>query len=644
MAENDDGTKPNTLATEKVIPPQDQTVQGSKRKEVSTVQMTVIRLTRKQLYDEIWEISAAGTAKKYDIPYSQFLKQIKEANIPIPPSGYWTKISFGKPVEKTALKKPFDKVVSLVKEVSLPKGEKPEPGSDPNKKLSDQQEKVRQLSVSSTVVQEQQVPDETHKVDVVAELFQEPETIKQWGQTYNVYDRETLYKEVWAAPVTEVAKKYKVSDVAIHKVCKSLEIPTPSQGYWAKLRAGKPVAKTPLPQSTKTAKKIGAQTGYTPPSETNQNVLEFLGDEERAVVMAVASQILLPDENERMHSKIIAHRKVIAEWKKQENRNANDKWRPRNTPAPPFLANTISNTSIPRACRIIDALIKAMEPLGCKLTDNLEFAVNGETVCVSFSESQDKINHIPTKEENRQLLEYEEKRRKYSYASRPQISNISQRKSAVDLCIIPLAAFFLPARIFLTFAFSLFPRKSLLSQSLSSRIELQHHVAQTVFQLICFTIAEAFLIVDLETKTAIVLVVVLAVLSGGVVVVVDWVGSASSNIGASAVVCSFDSSKAGCNIIFCSGNSEKEICSSCNSSCISGSACQPFSIKLLFPQYLHFLLSSCKDFPHWLQNILDTPLYPIFTIGSNRKCFLIDCNQGDEKKTKNHKQNDHYNY
>ena len=305
------------------------------------MQMTVIRLTRKQLYDEIWEISAAGTAKKYDIPYSQFLKQIKEANIPIPPSGYWTKISFGKPVEKTALKKPFDKVVSLVKEVSLPKGEKPEPGSDPNKKLSDQQEKVRQLSVSSTVVQEQQVPDETHKVDVIAELFQEPETIKQWGQTYNVYDRETLYKEVWAAPVTEVAKKYKVSDVAIHKVCKSLEIPTPSQWYWAKLRAGKPVAKTPLPQSTKTAKKIGAQTGYTPPSETNQNVLEFLGDEECAVVMAVASQILLPDENERMHSKIIAHRKVIAEWKKQENRNANDKWRPRNTPAPPFLANTI---------------------------------------------------------------------------------------------------------------------------------------------------------------------------------------------------------------------------------------------------------------------------------------------------------------
>lgn len=420
-AENDDDTKPDTLTTEEVIPPQGQTVQGSKRKKVPIVQITVVRLTRKQLYDEIWEISATGTAKKYDIPYSQFLKQIKDANIPIPSSGYWTKISFGKPVEKAALKEPFDKVVSLVKEVSLPMEKKSEPGPAPNKKLPDQQEKVREPSGSSLAVQEQLVPD-VYKVEAVAEPIQEPETIKQCGQTYNVYDREILYKEVWAAPVTEVAKKYKVSDVAIHKVCKSLEIPTPPLGYWAKLRAGKPVAKTPLPQSTKTAKKTGAQTGYTPPSETNQNVLEFLGEEERAVVLAVASQILLPDENERMHSKIIAHRKVIAEWKKQENRNANDRWRPRNAPAPPLLVNTISDTSIPRACRIIDALIKAMEPLGCMLTDNMEFAVNGETVCVSFSESQDKIDHIPTKEENRQLLEYEEKRRKYSYASKPQIS------------------------------------------------------------------------------------------------------------------------------------------------------------------------------------------------------------------------------
>ena len=53
-----------------------------------------------------------------------------------------------------------------------------------------------------------------------------PETIEKFGQAYNVYHRETLYQEVWTMPVTEVAKRYKVSDVAIHKVCKSLDIPT----------------------------------------------------------------------------------------------------------------------------------------------------------------------------------------------------------------------------------------------------------------------------------------------------------------------------------------------------------------------------------------------------------------------------------
>lgn len=418
---NDEDAEPDTLITEEVIPPQKQTVQVSKREEVPTVQTTVVQLTRKQLYDEIWEISAAGTAKKYDIPYSQFLKQIKSANIPIPPSGYWTKISFGKPVEKTALKEPVDEIVSLVKEFSLPREKKPEPKPAPKRKLPDHQEKAQAPSVLTPTAQEQQVPKETQKVEAVSEPGQKPETIKQCGQTYNVYDRETLYKEVWAAPVTEVAKKYKVSDIAIHKVCKSLEVPTPPLGYWAKLRAGKPVVKTPLPESTKGTTKIGMQTGYVPPLEPNQNTLEFLGEEDRAAVMAVAAQILLPEENERMHSKIIAHRKVVTEWKKQEKRNANDKWRPRNAPPPPLLANTISDASIPRACRIIDALIKAMEPLGCKLTDNLEFVINGETVGFSFSESQDKIDHIPTKEENRRLLEYEEERRKYSYASKPQI-------------------------------------------------------------------------------------------------------------------------------------------------------------------------------------------------------------------------------
>ncbi len=59
----------------------------------------------------------------------------------------------------------------------------------------------------------------------------------------NIYEREKLYNEVWDKPVIEVAKEYGVSNVAIKKKCKEMNIPTPSSGYWAKLRYGKEVHK-----------------------------------------------------------------------------------------------------------------------------------------------------------------------------------------------------------------------------------------------------------------------------------------------------------------------------------------------------------------------------------------------------------------
>jgi integrase len=52
------------------------------------------------------------------------------------------------------------------------------------------------------------------------------------------YDREKLSKEVWAEPMTSVAKRYGVSDVALGKACKKLGIPKPPRGYWTKVCKG----------------------------------------------------------------------------------------------------------------------------------------------------------------------------------------------------------------------------------------------------------------------------------------------------------------------------------------------------------------------------------------------------------------------
>lgn len=60
-----------------------------------------------------------------------------------------------------------------------------------------------------------------------------------------VYDRETLFDQVWEEPIVRVAEKYGVSDVMIHKYCRKLDIPTPPAGYWRKKEMGYKVPKKP---------------------------------------------------------------------------------------------------------------------------------------------------------------------------------------------------------------------------------------------------------------------------------------------------------------------------------------------------------------------------------------------------------------
>lgn len=75
----------------------------------------VVRLTRKEIYDEVWSVAVSGMALKYSIPYSAMLKQIKDADIPIPPAGYWTKKEFNKETVIPPLQGDPNKVIELYK-------------------------------------------------------------------------------------------------------------------------------------------------------------------------------------------------------------------------------------------------------------------------------------------------------------------------------------------------------------------------------------------------------------------------------------------------------------------------------------------------------------------------------------------------
>jgi len=61
------------------------------------------------------------------------------------------------------------------------------------------------------------------------------------------FTREELYQLVWELPMTEIAKKYTISDVGFRKLCIRLNIPFPKSGDWTKIRSGHFVERPTLP-------------------------------------------------------------------------------------------------------------------------------------------------------------------------------------------------------------------------------------------------------------------------------------------------------------------------------------------------------------------------------------------------------------
>jgi hypothetical protein len=53
---------------------------------------------------------------------------------------------------------------------------------------------------------------------------------------------------IWKEPISKVAPRFNISNVALAKICRKHGIPRPPHGYWAKLTADKPVTRIALPR------------------------------------------------------------------------------------------------------------------------------------------------------------------------------------------------------------------------------------------------------------------------------------------------------------------------------------------------------------------------------------------------------------
>jgi len=157
-----------------------------------------------------------------------------------------------------------------------------------------------------------------------------PETMNPGGN--HQFTREELYAKVWAAPTTQVAAELGISDVALAKRCKKLNVPKPSLGYWAKVAAGQKPEQTPLPP---TASEIFMHAAEKP----------------------LAKTLPIPETTEQLHSLAAELMRTMTAGKPDSDKRVNV--RERTLPEA-----IVSKALIERVAKAFHAILNGVETLG----------------------------------------------------------------------------------------------------------------------------------------------------------------------------------------------------------------------------------------------------------------------------------------
>jgi hypothetical protein len=247
----------------------------------------------------------------------------------------------------------------------------------------------------------------------------EKEVVTMVEEQPQMLAREQIYNEVWELSLAGVARKYGTSYGLIYKLCKEANVPIPPAGYWTKLNFGKSVSKPPLPDST--IHEVAIPRSKTPRIRVQKidKGMATIPEAELGATQQDGEAV----NNADAGSKIAMKEDDLSEWNRNDKKEVGAQ-RSRQSyssykSSPPFLAGVISKETLPRVYRILGALIHAIEPLGCSVTDTLSFIIRNESVSLEIYEMQDKVDHVLTKSEENQLRKYEEDKKRYSWASKP---------------------------------------------------------------------------------------------------------------------------------------------------------------------------------------------------------------------------------
>jgi hypothetical protein len=175
--------------------------------------------------------------------------------------------------------------------------------------------------------------------------------------------RAELYDLVWETPTSHLAKQFGLSDVGLAKTCTRLDIPRPSYGYWARKSAGGDVERTPLPAcDTPSLQKIT----FTPDEPKTEETDDFCDAEIRTLVEQekAAAPIVVADSLRSPHPLVARTRDALADAAPSKWGRDTGHIYPGREDGVQLLDITCGKGTIPRALRIMDALLKGLEKRG----------------------------------------------------------------------------------------------------------------------------------------------------------------------------------------------------------------------------------------------------------------------------------------
>jgi len=225
---------------------------------------------------------------------------------------------------------------------------------------------------------------------------------------YRTIQRQELYDQVWSRPMIKLAKEYGISDVALAKICKKLNVPYPWRGYWRRKETGKAVKQLPLPPNTDPTKQtVTIQRTIRPEAvaQMSEDAIQRINAEQTS-----EQRIEVPDRLASPHPLLKGH---LTEWRSSKVDDYGAIW----SGDIRQLNIRVSPKNLSRALRIMNTLFRALEARGYQVgiqdeyKRSLSVRINGEPIEFGIEEKFRRIDHPDQK--NTRLHSWERERYQY---------------------------------------------------------------------------------------------------------------------------------------------------------------------------------------------------------------------------------------